>query len=270
MKLLLSVLSIFLFSSATAQDYFTNFKEYGARDGFNAYEYSGTPVKDKKGFLWIGTDNGLYRFDGQNFKAFLHDPADSFSLPSDNNGVIFIERDGTFWINNDVKGVSHFDPGTQKFHRWQNANTQEIDISKHQVNKIFQDSKERMWISVFGIGLGYLNKKDNTLKLFSFYTGAASPKWESAAYINDIAEDNNHEFWIATHDGLVHFNPETKAFKIFKDSLHSKENNGRHSDINAIHIGYDGMIWTGTWGAGLKKFDPQKKPGKPIAGIFNI
>ena len=259
MRLLISALVICLSSSAAAQDYFTNFKEYGGRDGYNAYEYSGTPVKDKKGFLWIGTDNGLYRFDGQNFKAFLHDPADSFSLPFDNNGVVFIERDGTFWINNGVKGVSHFDPVTEKFHPWQNTNTQEIDISKHQVNKIFQDSKERIWISVFGIGLGYLNKKDNTLKLFSFYPRSASPKWESTAYVNDVAEDNNHEFWIATHNGLIQFNPETKAFQIFKDTLHSIENNGRHADLNAVHIGYDGMIWTGTWGAGLKKFDPQKK-----------
>jgi len=260
MRLFFFALAIFLFSSATAQDYFTNFKEYGPRDGYNPFEISGTPVKDKKGFLWIGTDNGLYRFDGQNFKAFLHNPIDSLSLPFDNNGVVFIEHDGTFWINSGVNGVSHFDPVSQKFHPWQNANKEEIDISKHQVYKIFQDSKDRVWIIVFGHGLAYLNKKDNTLKLFSFYAGSATnPKWESTAFINDIAEDNNHEFWLATHDGLIQFNPETKAFSIYKDTAYGKENNGRHSDLNAVHIGYDGMIWTGTWGAGLKKFDPRKK-----------
>src|SRR6478672_6121222 len=138
MRLLLSSLLLFLFAAATAQDYYTNFKEYGSRDGYNAFENSGTAVKDKKGFLWIGTDNGLYRFDGQNFKAFHHHPGDSASLPSDNTGVVFIERDGTFWVNNGVNGLYQFDSASQKFHRWQNTNTQEIDISNQQVYKIFQ------------------------------------------------------------------------------------------------------------------------------------
>ena len=60
-----------LFSHASAQEYYAHFQEYAAKDGFHAFENSSNVIKDKKGFLWIGTDNGLFRFDGQNFNTSL-------------------------------------------------------------------------------------------------------------------------------------------------------------------------------------------------------
>ncbi|MEO6252204.1 MAG: two-component regulator propeller domain-containing protein [Ferruginibacter sp.] len=261
MRLLGSLTIIFLFfSSAKGQAYYTNFREYGSLDGFTAFEGSGKAIKDKKGFLWIGCDNGLYRFDGQNFKNFRHNPADSLSVASDNADHIFIEHDGTFWVCTGAKGISQFNPATQKFHPWRNSNTQEIDITKEEVRKVFQDSQQRIWLVIFGKGLAYLNKKDNSLKVYSFYNGPRDkPKWESTAYINDVKEDRSHQFWIGTHAGLIQFNPETKAFSICRDTMYLKEDVGRNADINAVYVGADGMIWTGMWGSGLKKFDPQKK-----------
>ena len=259
-RLLPIIFSTLFFSSALTQDYYTNFSEYGPREGFNAYETGGNAIKDKKGFIWIGSDNGLYRFDGQNFKTFLHNPADTFSLPSDNVGTILIERDGTFWVANGINGISQFDRDTQKFHQWRNSNFTEIDISKENITNIFQDSNDRIWFIIAGKGLAYLNKKDNRLKIFSFYNDLIyPPKWMSTAYLTNIAEDRNHLFWISSNDGLVQFDPETKAFQVFRDTTHGKENVGRHAAINYVYTGDDGMIWTGTWGAGLKKFDPHKK-----------
>ncbi|MEO6540898.1 MAG: two-component regulator propeller domain-containing protein [Ferruginibacter sp.] len=255
----LTVILLF-FSSARGQEYYTNFREYGSRDGFNAFDLSGNVAKDKTGFLWIGSDNGLYRFDGQNFKAFLHDPADSLSLPSDNAANIFIERNGTFWVTNAVNGISQFDPVTQKFHAWRNTNLSEIDISKENVNSIFQDSKDRLWFILAGQGLAYVNKQHNTLQVFSFYHDPKNPtKWMSTAYLNNVAEDKNHMFWISSNAGLIHFNPETKIFHIYGDTTHGKINESRHASINYVYAADDGMIWTGTWGAGLKKFDPKNK-----------
>jgi ligand-binding sensor domain-containing protein len=261
MRLVCSLSIIFLFfSSARAQEYYSNFREYGSRDGFNAFEISSNIVKDKKGFLWTGTDNGLYRFDGQNFKAFLHDPADSLSLPSDNAGHIFIEHNGTFWVTNAVNGISQFNMVTQKFYPWRNTNLSEIDITKENVHSVFQDSKDRMWFVLAGVGLAYLNKKNNALQVFSFYNDPKHPKkWISTAYLNNITEDKNHMLWISSNGGLIQFNSESKIFNIYRDTTHGKINESRHASINYAYAGDDGMIWTGTWGAGLKKFDPQNK-----------
>ena len=261
MKLIQTIIAAALFfSPVNAQQYYTNFQEYEARDGFNAFEISGNTVKDKKGFIWIGTDNGLYRFDGQNFKSFLHNPADSLSLPSDYAGAVFIERDGTFWVTNGKNGISQFDPVTQKFYAWRNSNFSEIDISKEYITNIFQDSNDRIWFIIEGKGLAYLNKKDNRLKIFSFYNDLIHPpKWISTAILTSIAEDKNHLFWIGSNDGLIQFDPETKAFRVFRDSTHGKKNVSRHAAINYVYIGRDGMIWTASWGAGLEKFDPYKK-----------
>ncbi len=262
MKLLLTIFTAGLFfsSSLTAQEYYTNFQEYKSRDGFEAFEGSGRAVKDSKGFLWIGTDNGLYRFDGQNFKSFHRDPADTSSLSSDDPSNVFIEKNGTFWVSDQLKGVVNFDPVTQKFHRWRNSNSNVIDINEQQVSMIFQDRREDVWFVFFGRGLARLNKKDNTLELFSFYEGPANnPRWESTAFINDVREDSKHIFWVATQAGLIRFNPETGSYSKFRDTTHGKINEGRHTQINSVYVDSSGMIWVGTWGGGVKKFDQLTK-----------
>ena len=250
------ILSLF-FSHASAQDYYAHFQEYTAKDGFNVFEQSSNVIKDKKGFLWIGTDNGLYRFDGQNFKAFRHNPLEKLSLPSDNISTIFLEPNGTFWVADGIKGISQFDPVKQQFHPWRNTNYKDIDVSNENITNIFQDSKGRIWMVIFGRGIASLDKNNNSLKLFSFYKSAGIPPWESTAYLNDIREDKSHVLWIGSHAGLIKYNPETNAFHVFRDTTHGKENNSRHAAINNIYIADDGIVWTGNWGAGLNKFDPQ-------------
>ncbi|MEO7265320.1 MAG: two-component regulator propeller domain-containing protein, partial [Ferruginibacter sp.] len=162
-----------------------------------------------------------------------------------------------FWIADGIKGISKFDPDNQKFHPWRNTNFTEINITNENITNIFQDSKGRIWMVIFGRGIALLNKKDNNLKLFSFNKDStAVPKWESTAYPNDIREDKYHIFWIGSHAGLIKFNPDTELFQVFRDTTHGKENNSRHAAINNVFIADDGMIWTGNWGAGIKKFDP--------------
>lgn len=69
--------------------------------------------KDKKGFIWIGTDYGLNRFDGYSFKKYLKVPGDSTGLSD--YSVLSIKEDGNgkFWIGS-YKGLDHFDPVTGK------------------------------------------------------------------------------------------------------------------------------------------------------------
>src|ERR1700730_15899010 len=140
-RFLLFVFGLCTVIPADSQAYYTSFQTYGTREGFNAFKFSGDIVKDKKGFVWIGSDNGLYRFDGQNFKVFHHDPNDSFSLPSDNVLTLFIERNGDFWINDGNTGICRFDSRTEEFKSWKNSNNHDFDISKYNVQRFFQDSK---------------------------------------------------------------------------------------------------------------------------------
>ena len=73
-----------------------------------------TIYQDKKGFLWIGTHDGLNRYDGYGFKKFRHDPADSNSLPDNTIYSICEDRLGNIWMGTNA-GLCKYDPSTGRF-----------------------------------------------------------------------------------------------------------------------------------------------------------
>src|SRR5262245_17152725 len=77
MKTVLIAISLFIFVPLVShpQPREAVFKRYTAEDGLPS-SHIGCLWQDHRGFLWVGTGNGLYRFDGYNFKAFKRDPAD--------------------------------------------------------------------------------------------------------------------------------------------------------------------------------------------------
>jgi streptogramin lyase len=71
-------------------------------------------VQDDQGFIWFGTQYGLNRFDGYNFKVFLHDPTDPNSLSGVFANSVFKDRDGALWVGCD-QFLNKFNRETETF-----------------------------------------------------------------------------------------------------------------------------------------------------------
>lgn len=71
-------------------------------------------LQDKRGFLWIGTEDGLNRFDGYTFKKFYHHAGDTSGLTDDQVWTLLEDKNGIIWIGH-IKGLTTFDPRTQVF-----------------------------------------------------------------------------------------------------------------------------------------------------------
>lgn len=70
--------------------------------------------EDQSGFIWIGTENGLNRYDGYNFYKFYHDDNDSLSLMSNYVKSLYIDDEGTLWIGTN-RGVQYQRPSEKNF-----------------------------------------------------------------------------------------------------------------------------------------------------------
>jgi ligand-binding sensor domain-containing protein len=75
-------------------------------------------LQDNQGFMWFGTTDGLFRYDGYGMTAYRHDRLDSTSLGNNNVSTMLVNRSGTIWIGTAGGGLNRFDRKTEQFVRY--------------------------------------------------------------------------------------------------------------------------------------------------------
>jgi ligand-binding sensor domain-containing protein len=94
-----------------AQTYY--FKHYQVEQGLSNNTVYAT-IQDKSGFLWLGTKDGLNRFDGYVFKTFRHDAGNPKTISNNMVHCLSPDKDGSLWIGTD-QGVDHYDAESETF-----------------------------------------------------------------------------------------------------------------------------------------------------------
>ena len=112
-------------------------------------------VQDDQGFIWFGTPYGLNRYDGYNFKLFVHSPRNSNSLSGVYINALFKDRDGALWVGCD-QFLNRFNRTTETFTRYP------IPF----VTDISQDSAGILWLATVE-GLYSLDPKAGTIRQYS-------------------------------------------------------------------------------------------------------
>src|SRR5215207_208694 len=102
--------------------------------------------QDRRGFLWFGTQDGLNRYDGYNFKIYKPDPDASNSLSDRWIPSIVEDRDGYLWIGTRLGGLNRYDPRTEQFAHFTHDDTNPLSISDNLVNVLYIDAAENLWM----------------------------------------------------------------------------------------------------------------------------
>lgn len=187
-----------------------NFKHYTFGNG--AQQLSSNTIfvlnEDRKGNIWVGTDNGLNVFDPvtSTFTKFFHDPKNSQSISDNAVQALYEDRKGNIWIGGYSSGITIFKPSTKKFSR---LNTQNSNLSNNVISQFFEDSKGNFWIGTMEGGLNKYNAKTNSFKHYDEQNGLNNNS------VNYLTEDKNGKLWISTNQGLVQFDPVEEKFKNF-------------------------------------------------------
>lgn len=246
-RLLLCLQFFFLVAYGFTQTYYTSIKTFGEADGFHITEGITHMSQDKKGFIWISSRNGLYRFNGTSFRHFKHIASDSFSLPANEVNFCFQDRDGDYWVGISKFGLYRYDDVTERFTQWKNKNVNEIDMSKlYNVIAPFEDSQGQLWVSAATQGIVRINKKEKTVKLFNICDHYDPVDlYRSCLWVNQFGEAKDGWFWLCSNDGIIHFNPSNGEFKVYRNG----------NEFTSYFTDSEGQGWIATWGGGLKKFD---------------
>ena len=212
-------------------------------------------MQDQRGFIWIGTENGLNRYDGQNFMAYRNDPADTTSLSNDVVWALCEDRDGFIWVGTYL-GVNKFDPATRTFTRYVHNPQNPSSISNNDIRAIFEDRAGMLWVAT-GRGLNRFDR--NTGKWTRFFPNPSDSSRPADNFVSAILEDSHNAFWIGTGDwnqsggGLMRFDRKNGVFVRYRHNP-SDPQSLCNDWVLSLHEDRSGDLWVGT-NAGLDRFD---------------
>jgi predicted outer membrane repeat protein len=158
--------------------------------------------QDSKGFIWIGTEDGLSRYDGYTFRRYAHDPENLASLSHNNIQVIYedpTDSGKVLWIGTKGGGLNRFDLETERFERYLHVPNDPTGLSDSDVECIFKDNRGVYWIGTQGGGLSRFDRKSG--KFVSYQHNPDDPTSLRRNNVSSICEDHVGNLWIATLGG---------------------------------------------------------------------
>ncbi len=211
-------------------------------------------AQDSIGFLWLGTADGLNKYDGVKLTVYRHDPAEPNSLSSSNFGEILVHSSGVMWFGTWGGGLTLYDPSTDTFTRYLHDPADPRSLSEDRIEYLHEDSQGTVWIATERAGL---NRFDPRSESFVRYRhDSEDPRSVSSDQVKTIHEDRSGTLWIGTDNGLDRFDRATESFVRHRHDPDDPESLSSNR-IRAIVHDTSGALWVGTRGGGLNRFDPE-------------
>jgi len=202
-------------------------------------------VKDPSGFLWIGTDVGLCRYDGNKFYLYRYSFDDSTSIQDNGINSLIVTRDKQLWVATE-KGICRYNKTTNRFHRMYLP-----DSLKEQNGKskriLLEDKEGYIWFLSHGRKLIAYN-----LSLNKFKTLDVSPDGKGA-HIFSMFQSSGGQLWLSTNTYVIRYDPISGHIDRFMNPAFQSTIFGF---VTAFAEAGDGTLWLSTWGNGLEHFDP--------------
>ena len=156
--------------------------------------------QDSRGFMWIGTDDGLNRFDGYNFEIFRSDGDREGAINSNIIYDIAEDSRGDLWIGTTGWGINHFDPITEKFSEYRASPSDPNSLIHDHIMSLYVDTRDRVWVGTFD-GLSIITPSSSDRDSLTFYSIKLDVDGQRFT-VEDIIEDPSGVLWLATTIGL--------------------------------------------------------------------
>lgn len=250
------VIISFLCNPIIGQELPISFQRYYSKDGLSSNTIL-CIFRDSQGFLWLGTEDGLNRYDGKNYKVYRYDADNKEGLKSNHITALFEDREGRIWIGTNGGGLSYYDRKMDIIRSYDR--TPDNRPLNAAITCIEQDHNGNLWVGSYG-ALYVLNTKnlnkvpDNSyLKIVDSFLGKIS---------RFIYKDSKDRMWVASGENVYMFSKDFKKKKHYKllDTNFDKSN---HSEVTSIIEDDQNRIWIST-SYGLKYLSPDQKDFLPL------
>lgn len=135
-----------------AQNNDIKFERLGTKNGLTQNNITSI-TQDELGYIWIATENGLNRYDGYNFRAYLYDPDNDNSPHGNWINYLLSDSHGKLWMFLGAGGIDCFDTKTEKFERYTSDEKDSSGLPEKFLNFPYLDKWDNLWLGTFNSGL---------------------------------------------------------------------------------------------------------------------
>jgi len=198
---------------------------------------------DHKGYLWIGTSEGLNKFDANQFKTYKHNRADKNTINSNVITQIFEDRDKKIWVCT-TSGICYYNREKDIFI------PVDFQINEKKSDDIYitngiEDKSGIFWLSTSGHGILKYDRNTGKTEVFSY--SKTNPASLRSNFVWAITQDKNDKLWFGSDSGLFNFRPNFKT----KPDFHKIDLGQNVETVFMVQNDRQGNIWAGALSLGL-------------------
>jgi ligand-binding sensor domain-containing protein/serine phosphatase RsbU (regulator of sigma subunit) len=284
-KFFLYVLMVLLLAPCSLDAQTLNLSQFGIEEGLPQSSVY-TMLQDKQGNIWVGTMNGVSKYNGLNFENFNKKDG----LAENRVTSACLDNNGDIWFGHWSGGITKYDAVAKKFSE---VLPTEISLSKT-ITSIVADKSGTMWFATEGQGImkmekgvfskltvkdGLLSDAVSSLMVYkdgTLWIGTSNgimllksklQKLDAilpSVSITDLFCDVKGNIWVGTSDyGLIRINASDKALKVYNTTHGLASNN-----VNTIYQADNGNIFIGTYDGGVSKYLPALEANNYKGAIF--
>lgn len=227
-------------------------------------DFSGSTInsitQDLDGYLWLGTWDGLFMYDGYQAKLFKPNSHHPYSFQGRKVRCLYVDSEGTLWIGTANEGLHRFDKKLQRFHQYKHEIGNPYSLSDNDVMGIWEDAAQNLWVATTQGEINQVQKNEKFADSLSFevypYEHRQTDFWS--------VQNKGNIVWIGSNKGLIRFDTkkpgipfESGNFQYFNLAEGSSDSSN-YNIINTIYIDkskndqQEEVVWVGSL-EGLKK-----------------
>jgi ligand-binding sensor domain-containing protein/signal transduction histidine kinase len=209
-------------------------------------------VEDHEGFIWVGTQDGLARWDGYRFHVYAANPADRTALPDGFINCLYVDQHGQLWVGTNSGGLARY---VREQDHFETIATGAGGVSHVTITALADDGQGGLWVGTEN-GLNYLNAQHKVL---------SPPPWIGKLpdfRIRSILRSRDSALWIGSRVGLIRIDADGSTQTI---AFPAQDGAIPTPTIARLMQASDGVIWIGSALLGVFTVDGQRQAQPPTA-----
>ncbi|MBS1732757.1 MAG: histidine kinase, partial [Bacteroidetes bacterium] len=206
-------------------------------------------LQDKRNFIWIGTDDGLNRYDGNNFLVFRSTPGKNTGISGNIITALYEDSKQVLWIATADGGLSRYDyrlPVETQFIQYKNKSNDSNSIPTNIINDLLEDEKGYLWLASSGKRVIRFNKQTGAFDL---------PVTTGTTTALALCRDPQNNIWVGRQGGgILKIDPYSNRIDFDQryTNLYAKL---PHMVVTSLFLDADKNMWYGSWDKILYRYD---------------